>query len=65
MEDIQHEAVQKLVAAGAQLIEVLPHRQYQQEHIAGAINIPLGRLEEEAGRLDRDRAVIVYYHDYQ
>jgi rhodanese-related sulfurtransferase len=58
--------VQRLVADGAQLVEVLPRPEYEEEHIAGAINLPLKELNREtARRLDRDRPVIVYCNDYQ
>jgi rhodanese-related sulfurtransferase len=63
---IDHEEVQRLVADGAQLVEVLPRPEYEQEHLAGAISIPLKELNREtAHRLDRDRPVIVYCNDYQ
>jgi rhodanese-related sulfurtransferase len=39
--EIQREEVQRLVAAGAQLVDVLPRAEYDAEHIAGAISIPL------------------------
>jgi rhodanese-related sulfurtransferase len=63
---IDHEELQRLVADGAQLVEVLPRPEYEQEHLAGAISIPLKELNREtARRLDRDRPVIVYCNDYQ
>lgn len=50
---------------GAELVEVLPRQEYEQEHIAGAINIPLTGLTSEAVEgLDRSRPVIVYCHDF-
>ena len=50
----------------AQLVEVLPRDEYEDEHLPGAINIPLKILDAEtAGRLERERPVIVYCHDYQ
>ncbi len=53
--------VQRRVGEGAQLVEVLPEKEYEEEHILGAINIPLKRLGAEAtARLQRDRPVIVY-----
>ncbi len=53
--------VQRMVGDGAQLVEVLPEKEYGAEHIRGAINIPLKRLGAEASaRLQRDRPVIVY-----
>jgi len=50
----------------AQLVEVLPPDDYEDEHLPGAINIPLKTLDRETtGRLDRDRPVIVYCYDSQ
>ena len=47
-------------------VEVLPHEDYEREHIAGAINLPLKELNREtAMTLDRSRPVIVYCNDYQ
>jgi len=58
--------VQRLVADGAQLLEVLPQAEYEEEHLPGAINIPLKELNRETAlQLKRDRPVIVYCHDYQ
>ena len=45
----------------AQLVEVLPPPEYEDEHIEGAISIPLKSLDQEAReRLDPDRPVVVY-----
>jgi rhodanese-related sulfurtransferase len=63
--EIDREEVRKLLAAGAQLVDVLPRPQYEQEHIAGAISIPLARLADEANRLQREGATIVYCYDAQ
>jgi rhodanese-related sulfurtransferase len=50
----------------AQLIEVLPAEEYEDEHLPAAINIPLKTLDRETTwQLDRDRPVIVYCYDYQ
>ena len=49
-----------------QLVEVLPRAEFQEDHIPGAINIPLKELDREtAKQLDRARPVVVYCHDYQ
>lgn len=62
---VDRERVQELAAAGGQLVEVLPHEEYEQLHLAGAVSIPLSELGERAPReLDRDRAVVTYCHDY-
>ena len=58
--------VQQLMAGGAQLVEVLPAHEYRDEHLAGAISIPLKTLSGETTKqLDRNRSVIVYCWDYQ
>ena len=63
---IDRNGVQKILGEGAQLVEVLPAREYEAEHLPGAINIPLKILGRETARqLDSDRPVIVYCHDYQ
>jgi hypothetical protein len=63
-EDIGREEVQRLVAEGAQVVEVLPSEEYEEEHLPGAINIPLRKLDREAPqRLDRQRPVVVYCWD--
>ena len=66
MKSIRREEVRELLKEGAQLVEVLPREEYEEEHIAGAINIPLKELNRETAlQLDRSRPVIVYCHDYQ
>ena len=63
---IDRSRLQELLAAGAQLVEVLPRDEYEDEHLPGAINIPLKELNREtAQQLERSRPVIVYCHDYQ
>ncbi len=58
--------VQQLVGEQAQLVEVLPATEYADEHLPGAINIPLQELAEAApSRLDPSRPVIVYCYDHQ
>ncbi len=50
----------------AQLVEVLPPDEYEDEHLPGAINIPLKLLDAQtAEQLGRERPVIVYCYDYQ
>jgi rhodanese-related sulfurtransferase len=62
--EIDREGVRRLVAQGAQLVEILPADEYEEEHLPGAINLPLRKLEDQATRvLDRHRAVVVYCWD--
>lgn len=64
--EIQLDETQKLIHQGAQVIEVLPPVEFEEEHLPGAINIPFKNLNEAtAGQLDRDRPVIAYCWDYQ
>jgi rhodanese-related sulfurtransferase len=63
--EVKREDVQRLLTAGALLVEVLPAEEYEREHIAGAVSLPLARLGREAGRLPRDRAIVVYCYDQQ
>ena len=64
---IFRDGVRRLVQdEGAQLVDVLPREEYEEEHLPGAINIPLKELNREMiARLNRDAPVIVYCHDYQ
>ena len=59
---IMRNEVQRLIAEeSAQLVEVLPPAEYEDEHLAGAISIPLRKLDRETTRgLDPGRPVIVY-----
>ncbi len=45
----------------AQVIDVLPEREYTESHIPGAISIPVRRLNAETvSVLARDKPVVVY-----
>ena len=63
---IDREEFQRLLSEGAQLVEVLPREEFEEEHLPGAINIPLKELDEgSAARLRKDRPIVVYCHDLQ
>jgi rhodanese-related sulfurtransferase len=64
---IDRNEVQRLLAdERAQLVEVLPEEDYEDEHLPMAVNIPLKELDRERVRqLDRGDPVIVYCYDYQ
>ena len=62
--NVERDEVQRLVGEGAQLVEVLPKEEYEDEHLPGAINIPLRKIDAEArDRLDPQKPVIVYCWD--
>jgi rhodanese-related sulfurtransferase len=61
---IDRERVRQLINQGARLVEVLPAAEYVDEHLPGAISIPLKELDRDRVRgLDADRPVVVYCHD--
>jgi rhodanese-related sulfurtransferase len=62
--EIDREQVRRFMEQGAQIVDVLPAQEYGEEHLPGAINLPLRRIEAEASQvLDRSRPVIVYCAD--
>ena len=64
MREVGRQEVQDLIEAGAQVVDVLPAEEYQDDHLPGAINLPLRRIETEARKaLDPSRPVIVYCWD--
>jgi rhodanese-related sulfurtransferase len=60
---IDRVTVQDMARHGAQLVEVLPAKEYAEDHLPGAVSHPLSRLDREASGIDRQRPVIVYCWD--
>ena len=61
---IDVDRVIELVGAGATLVDVLPASIYRQEHLPGAVNVPLETFGPDAlDRLPADRPVVVYCFD--
>lgn len=48
-----------------QLVEVLPKEEYDEEHLPGAVHLPLKQLDARAAAaaLDANRPVVVYCWD--
>lgn len=67
MIEVGRDEVQRLLAEpGTMLVDVLPADDYRDEHLPGAVNIPLAELGDRAMKdLKPDQAVIVYCHDSQ
>ncbi len=62
---INRNTLQRLVAELAQLVEVLPPAEYEEEHLPGAISLPLRQLTAEtASTLSKSVAVITYCWDF-
>jgi len=61
---VDRDRVRRLMEQGAQIVDVLPAREYGEDHLPGAINLPLRRIETDATRaLDPSRPVVVYCAD--
>lgn len=62
---VDRHRVQRLVDyEAAQLVEVLPLDEYEDEHLPAAIHLPLKQLSRDTtAALDRARPVIVYCWD--
>jgi rhodanese-related sulfurtransferase len=64
MEQVLYRRLRELLDAGAQLVEVLPEPEYAEEHLPGAVNIPLKTLDADStAQLDKTKAVVVYCWD--
>ena len=62
--NVDRDELQQLLEAGAQLVEVLPKEEFEEEHLPGAMNIPLRKIDSEAlQKLDPNRPVVVYCWD--
>ena len=63
---IFRDEVRALLGEGVQLVDVLLREEYKDEHLPGAISIPLKELDRQTtARLKPDAPVIVYCHDHQ
>lgn len=61
---IDRAELQRLLSSGAQLLEVLPREEYEEQHLPSALNVPLRRLDATSvEKLDQARPVIVYCWD--
>jgi rhodanese-related sulfurtransferase len=64
MRDLQRQEVQELIDKGAQLVEVLPPDEFEEDHLPGALNIPLRDIETAPEhKLERNVPVVVYCWD--
>lgn len=62
--EIDRREVQRLIDAGAQLVDVMGASEFAESHLPGALHIPLARLATEAPtRLVSERPVVTYCYD--
>lgn len=57
---VSREEAKRLVQSGGIWIDVRFPSEYQHEHLASAINLPLNRIREMASDLDQERHYVVY-----
>jgi rhodanese-related sulfurtransferase len=63
-DEIDREGLRRMVESGAQLVEVLPADEFAEDHLPGAISVPLSHIDAEGSKLlDKTRPVIVYCWD--
>lgn len=61
---VDRQRLRQLLDQGAQLVEVLPSHEYEEEHLPGALNIPLKTLDEQStSGLSKHVPVVVYCWD--
>ena len=58
--EVDREQARRLVAEGAQLIDVRADHEWEAGRIAGASHIPLDELPQRTGEIERDRTVVLY-----
>ena len=61
---VDAQRAQRLLRRRVQVVDVLPSSVFAEEHLPGAINVPLETLDEtRVEDLDRDRPLLVYCFD--
>jgi rhodanese-related sulfurtransferase len=58
--EVSREEARRLVAEGAQLVDVRADHEWEAGRIEGATHMPLAELPQRAGELDRERPVVLY-----
>jgi rhodanese-related sulfurtransferase len=58
--EVDREEARKLIADGAQLVDVRAEHEWEAGRIAGAKHVPLAALAERAGEIEKGRPVVLY-----
>jgi rhodanese-related sulfurtransferase len=58
--EVSREEAQKLIADGAQVVDVRTDHEWEVGRIAGATHLPLDELAQRAGEIDKERPVLLY-----
>jgi rhodanese-related sulfurtransferase len=60
-EELDPQRVRELAqSGGAQIVDVRTEAEHEAGHVAGDVHVPLERVSESAGELDKDRPVVFY-----
>lgn len=57
---MSRDEARKLIAEGAQLVDVRADHEWEAGRIAGAKHVPLAELAGRAGEIDKERPVVLY-----
>lgn len=60
LKEVSRDEAQKLIADGAQLVDVRADHEWEAGRIAGAKHVPLAELGERAGEIEKERTVVLY-----
>jgi rhodanese-related sulfurtransferase len=58
--EVSRDEARKLIADGAQLVDVRAEHEWEIGRIAEAKHVPLAELSERVGEIERDRPVVLY-----
>jgi rhodanese-related sulfurtransferase len=58
--EVDRDEARKLIADGAQLVDVRADHEWEVGRISGAKHVPLAELSERVGEIDKERPVVLY-----
>jgi len=58
--EVSRAEAEKLVANGAQVVDVRAEHEWEMGRIEGAVHVPLDELAERVEEIDRERPVVLY-----
>jgi rhodanese-related sulfurtransferase len=58
--EVSREQAQKLIDAGAQVIDVRADHEWEAGRLPGATHLPLAELPQRSGEIDKERPVLLY-----
>jgi rhodanese-related sulfurtransferase len=58
--EVSRDEARKLIADGAQVVDVRTDHEWEVGRIAGAAHLPLDELAQRSGEIDKERPVLLY-----